>query len=114
MQAIEKTTRKHFTKDQKVRILNELNSGGMTIAGLARKHSIHPVTIHQWKRSMPTKPKTSEDYQEVLSENEALKKENDNLKKALAEVAVDNQIIKAHNDVLKKRQRETKSKRQKK
>lgn len=116
MQTIEKTKRKNFTKDQRLTILNELNSGGMTIAGLARKYSIHPVTIHQWKKSMSTKskPTANEDYQEVLSENEALKKEIDNLKKALADIAVDNQIIKAHNDVLKKRQRETKSKKQKK
>jgi transposase-like protein len=116
MQVIEKTKRKHFTKDQRQLILNELDCGAMTIAGLARKHGIHPVTIHQWKRSMPnkSKPKTREDYQEVLVENEALKKEIDHLKKAIADIAIDNQITKAHNDVLKKRQRETRSKKQKK
>jgi transposase-like protein len=114
MQTIEKTRRKHFTKEKKLLILNELDNGAITVAGLARKHAIHPVTIHLWKRSMSTKPKSNEDYQEILLENVILKEEIENLKKALADIAVDNQITKAHNDVLKKRQRETKSKKPKK
>jgi transposase-like protein len=116
MQAIEKTKRRRFTQEQKNKILNELNFGSMTIVNLARKHGIAPVTLHMWKRNMPnsTKPKRDDDYNQVLSENEKLKIENDNLKKALGEMAVDNQILKTYTDVLKKNQRKEKLKKRKK
>ena len=76
----------------------------MTIAAMARRYEIHPVTLHQLKRKMskPQEPKKDEDFKEVLSENEKLKLDNENLKKALGEMAVDNQILKTYNEVLKK------------
>lgn len=52
MQTIETTKRQYRTKTQKIQLLNELESGGMTISTLARRHGIHPVTIHKWKREM--------------------------------------------------------------
>jgi transposase-like protein len=116
MQAIEIRKRKHFTKTQKLKILNELKSSDMTIAAMARRYEIHPVTLHQWKRSMskPLEPKKDEDLKEVLSENEKLKCDIENLKKALGEMAVDNQILKTYNEVLKKNQRKEKLKKRKK
>jgi transposase-like protein len=116
MQTIEKMKKRRFTQDQKNNILNELTFGSMTIVNLAKKHGIAPVTIHMWKRNMPDSKKTKrdDDYSEVLSENEKLKIENDNLKKALGEMAVDNQILKTYTDVLKKNQRKEKLKKRKK
>lgn len=116
MQTIEIRKRKHFTKSQKLEILNELKTNDMTIAAMARRYEIHPVTLHQWKRSMskPQEPKKDEDLKEVLSENEKLKLDNENLKKALGEMAVDNQILKTYNEVLKKNQRKEKLKKRKK
>ena len=75
MQTIEIRKRKHFTKSQKLEILNELKTNDMTIAAMARRYEIHPVTLHQWKRNMskPQEPKKDEDLKEVLSENEKLK-----------------------------------------
>jgi len=116
MQAIEKTKKKkkkkkkkkRFTQDQKHKILNELSFGSMTILSLARKHGIAPVTLHFWKRTMTDSkiPNQDSEYKEVLTENDKLKIENENLKKALGEKAIDNQILKAHGEVLKKRHRE--------
>lgn len=117
MQTTEKTKRKYFTKEKKRRILDELKSHGMTISVLARKHDIHPVTVHKWKREMaPSKNKNEEnpDINELLEEIERIKLENENLKKAVGEISVSNQILKTANEVLKKSQRSEKFKSPKK
>ena len=78
MQTTEIPKRKYFTKAQKRSILDELNSNGMTISVLARKHDIHPVTVHKWKREMGTKKNDNSeiDISELLEELEKSKKEN--------------------------------------
>jgi hypothetical protein len=50
MKTIETTKQQHGTKTQKLQLLNELKSGGMTISTLAQKHVIHTVYLHIWKR----------------------------------------------------------------
>ena len=106
MQISEIKTRRHRTKSQKIQILNELETGGMTISFLARKHGIHPVTIHKWRRDMSKENiKEQLDMEEILQELEKIKEENANLKKAVGNLAVDNEILKTAVDVLKKNQR---------
>ena len=107
MQTIETPKRKYFTKQQKLKILEELKTGGMTVTSLARQRGIHPITLYSWKRTRTQyKPENQPDYQEILKENEKLKKELENYKKAIGELAVDKQILKVANDVLKKSVRE--------
>lgn len=55
---------------------------------------------------MATKNKDSSevDASEILAELEKMKSENNNLKKALADVSVEKQILKTANDILKKKQ----------
>ena len=107
MQVFENPKRRYYTKSKKIQILNELESGGMTHTELARRHKIHPVTLYQWKRQMvQDKPENQPDYQELLDENDDLKNEIANLKKALGEVAVNNQILQTANDIYKKKQRQ--------
>lgn len=111
MQATGTTTRQYRTKSQKLQILNELNSGGMTISNLARKLGIHPVTIHKWRREMSQETKKeSIDVTEILLELEKSKQENNHLKKAVGNMAIDNEILKAIVEVLKKNQRSEKLK----
>jgi transposase-like protein len=115
MQATVTTTRQYRTKSQKLQILNELNSGGMTISTLARKHGIHPITVHKWKREMSQDTKKDPiDMTEILLELEKSKQENNHLKKAVGNMAIDNEILKAIVEVLKKNQRSEKLKPQKK
>ena len=105
MQATEIPKRKYFTRAQKRSILDELNSNGMTISVLARKHDIHPVTVHKWKREMGTEKKNPDiDISELLAELEKSKEENENLKKALADVAIEKQVLQTANEILKKKQ----------
>ncbi len=115
MQATVSTRRQYRTKSQKLQILNELNSGGMTISTLARKLGIHPVTIHKWKREMSQETKKeSIDVTEILLELEKIKEENNHLKKAVGNMAIDNEILKTYVEVLKKNQRLEKLKQPKK
>lgn len=106
MQTTESTKRQYRTRNQKIQLLNELESGGMTISTLARRHGIHPVTIHKWKRDMSKETKKdSIDVHELLQELEKLKEENSHLKKAVGNMAITNEILQTAVDVLKKNQR---------
>lgn len=115
MQTTETTRRTYRTKSQKIELLNELRSGGMTISTLARKHGIHPITIHKWKRQMSDETKKdSIDVHEILKELEKIKEENTHLKKAVGNMAISNEILQAAVDILKKNQRSEKLKSPKK
>ena len=115
MQTIENSKRKYFSQTQKLRILNELDFGVMSHSELARKYSLHPMTIYKWKRQMGQKQeKNTVEHSEILDEVKELRKENDNLKKALAELALEKQILKTAKDILQRESRKKKLKLQKK
>ena len=102
MPFIETSKRKYYSFSQKKKILNELDSGDITHSELARKHSIHPMTLYKWKRNMGQKENTESHklrHSEMLEEYQNLKKENDMLKKALADMALEKQILKIANDI---------------
>ena len=94
--------RNYFTKNQKLQILKELDAGGITHSDLARKHGIHPVTIHKWKRAMKSEKHDKIDIQAIKQEYLDILEENKMLKKALANMALKNEILQTANDVLKK------------
>ena len=75
--------RKHFTQNRKREILSELNAEGMTVSFLARKHGIHPITIHGWKRTLRQKDESNSSpevvQKELLEENKKLRDENTSL-----------------------------------
>ena len=105
MEELAKVKRRCFTKEQKISILNELNVSSISLSDLARKYQISSVALYRWRRKMnkesiPLFP----DYQHIVSELERTKKENEQLKKALGELAVEKQILHASNEILKKRQ----------
>ena len=115
MQPTENTKRTYRTKSQKIQLLNELESGDMTVSNLARKHGVHPVTIHKWKREMAQdKKKDSIDVHEIIAELEKIKEENNHLKKAVGNMAISNEILQTAVEVLKKNQRSEKLKSPKK
>jgi len=115
MQTTETTRRAYRTKSQKIDLLNELKSGGMSISNLARKHGIHPITIYKWKRQMSDETKKDPiDVHEILKELEKIKEENTHLKKAVGNMAISNEILQAAVDILKKNQRSEKLKSPKK
>ena len=111
-------TRRTFSKPQKQRILREHFDNGLSISVLSRKHQISPVTLYSWKRMLMTDKKAKKEEllpEEIFEELERLRKENDNLKKALAEEVVQKNILyQAVEDGIKKNIARAKSKRLKK
>ena len=104
MQETEYTKRKYYTKAEKMEILNELRLGEITISQLARNHSIHPVTIHNWRRQMGINQKvTSSEVRQILKDSIKHKQENELLKQSLADMAMDKKILEIANDILKKK-----------
>lgn len=105
MQVTNISKRKYFTKEKKLQILKELQDSNLNLSDLARKHNIHPVTVHKWKREMnQEKEQGNIAVEELLLEIEALKEKNRHLKSALADLTIDNEILQTANDVLKKAQ----------
>ena len=99
--------RRYFTKEQKRIILDGLDSKGMTLSLLARKYDLHPVTLYQWRRQMNSEKKDllEESREELLKENQELKKKVENLTKALGESAEEKHILKTAVNILKKKHR---------
>jgi len=103
MSQIEKRSRKHFTKQQKLEILNELKTRATTITQLAREKGIHPVTLHNWKRIMHMSKNSHDiDIRSILKELEDLKEENAKLKEVIGDISLDKLILKTSNDIYKK------------
>lgn len=44
--------RRRFTAEAKVQILREHLENNVSISDLAKKHDIHPVVIHRWKKEL--------------------------------------------------------------
>ena len=106
MQTTEIKRRSHFTQQQRVNLLDELSISNLSITQFAESKGIHPVTIHQWKRKMSSINQNSQpndDLKDSQLEVQELSTQVENLKKALADMAIENQIHKAHNQVLKKK-----------
>ena len=101
-----KARRKYFNKARKMEILRELESSGLSLSDLARKHDIHPVTVHLWKRTLRESMKNPEeiDIAELLKEIERLKLENSALKETVSDLAVGKRILECSNELLKRDQ----------
>ena len=79
---------KHYTTEEKIRILRAVD-GGRSIAEVCREQNISDVTFHRWKKRFGQ-----------LEVNEArrlkeLERENNELKKMLAESLLKNRVLEA-------------------
>jgi transposase-like protein len=101
-----KTRRKHYNTARKMEILRELESSGLSLSDLARKHDIHPVTVHLWKRTLRENMKNPEEINiaELLKENERLKLEVSSLKETVSDLAVSKRILECSNDIYRRDQ----------
>ena len=92
-----------YTLNQKKQILREHLEHGLSISAISRKHQVNAVTLYAWKKMLmgPGKGKASPEEQ---AEIERLKRENEALKKVVADLAVDVSILKEANEILKKKQ----------
>lgn len=106
--------RKRLSKEEKYSIMQEHFDNGVNLSELARKHKLHPITLYAWKRKM--KDSTNQldsEYEALRRENEQLKKEKHRLTRALGEVSLENQAQKDIIEFLKKKEQERQLKKQK-
>ena len=80
---------KHYTSEEKIRILREADRGQKSIQDICREENVSEVTFHRWKKQFG--------HMEV---NEArrlkeLERENSELKKMLAESLLKNRVLEA-------------------
>jgi len=96
---IRRKTYKVYSSEEKIRIVIEGMRGEESIANICRKYGINDSVYYKWSKDFleAGKKRLSGDTERNAnaSEVQELKKENDNLKKALADLYL-------HNDLLKK------------
>jgi len=95
---IKRKTRRKFTTEEKIRIVLEGLRGEESIATICRREGINPNLYYRWSKSFleAGKRRLSGDTQREATTGEVieLRKENEDLKKLLAETYLENRLIK--------------------
>jgi transposase len=95
---IKRRTRRKFSTEEKIRIVLEGLRGEMSISELCRPESIHPNLYYNWSKEFLEAGKKrllGDTVREANSgEVKALRRENEQLKQALAEELLQNRYLK--------------------
>jgi transposase len=95
---IKRQTRRKFTSEEKIRIVLEGMKGEESIATICRREGINPNLYYRWSKSFleAGKKRLSGDTQREATSSEVteLRRENEELKKLLAETYLENRLIK--------------------
>jgi transposase len=95
---IKRNTRRKFTSEEKIRIVLEGLRGEESIATICRREGINPNLYYRWSKSFleAGKKRLSGDTKREATTGEVieLRKENEDLKKLLAETYLENRLIK--------------------
>jgi transposase len=95
---IKQQTRKLFSAEEKIRIVIEGMRGEDTVASICRKYGINDSLYYKWSKDFLEAGKKrlngDTDRSANAAEVEHLRRENDNLKKALADLYLHNELLK--------------------
>ena len=95
---IKRQTRRVYSAEEKIRIVIEDLRGEDSIAAICRKYGINDNLYYNWSKDFleAGKKRLSGDTDRNANTQEvsSLKKENDDLKKALADLYVRNEVLK--------------------
>ena len=95
---IRRATRKRHSAEEKIRIVLEGMRGEESIANICRKYGINDSVYYKWSKDFleAGKKRLSGDTERNANTDEVqhLKRENDNLKKALADLFLHNELLK--------------------
>lgn len=95
---VKRRTRRKFSAEEKIRIVIEGLRGEESIAEICRKESIHANQYYKWSKDFmeAAKKRMMGDTQREANTDEvkALRDENDELKKLVAELSLKNKVLK--------------------
>ncbi len=95
---IKRRTRRAFSAEEKIKIVLEGLRGEDSIASICRKYNVHENLYYKWNKEFMEagKRRLNGDYVREASSDEVtdLRKLNDNLKDAVADLTVENRILK--------------------
>jgi transposase len=95
---IKRRMRKKYSSEEKIRIVLEGLRGEVSIAELCRKEGLHPNIYYKWSKDFleAGKKRLQGDTVREATSTEVvdLRKENDQLKMVLAELALKNRVLK--------------------
>jgi transposase len=95
---IKRRTRKRYNAEEKIRIVLEGLKGEASIAEICRREGINPNVYYKWSKDFleAGKKRLQGDTEREATSGEVvgLKKENDQLKALVAELALKNRVLK--------------------
>jgi transposase len=95
---IKRKTRKKYSSEDKIRVVLEGLKGETGIAEICRREGINPNVYYKWSRDFleAGKKRLHGDTEREATSTEVvdLKKENDQLKQLVAELAIRNRVLK--------------------
>ena len=95
---IRRKTRKHYSSEEKIGIVLEGLRGEDSIAAICRREGINPNLYYRWSKDFleAGKKRLNGDTAREANSGEVsgLKKENDQLKQLVAELALKNRVLK--------------------
>jgi transposase len=95
---IKRRTLRRYSTEEKIRIVLEGLRGEESVSALSRKYAIHESVYYKWSKDFleAGKRRLGGDTSREANSTEVgyLKKENDSLKKALAELYLENNVLK--------------------
>jgi transposase len=95
---IRRKTRKHYTAEEKIRIVLEGLRGEDSISAICRREGINPNLYYKWSKDFleAGKKRLLGDLVREANSQEVgeLKKENEQLKQLVAELALKNRVLK--------------------
>jgi len=88
-----RTNRKFYTPEEKLAIVQEWKQGGVSLEEICRKHGIHALTVHKWKKSLE---RGLAEKGELVPKSQinALQKKVDELERALGRKSLEVDILK--------------------
>jgi len=78
--------KKRFTEEQIVKVLQEAE-GGMPVRDVCRKYNVTEQTFYRWRKQYAGMEVSD------VKQMKALQKENEELKKVVAELTLDNRML---------------------
>ncbi len=85
---------RHWTAEEKIRIVMEAMNTNITLAELCRKHSLNPNVFYQWKQEFIEGGKMALSGSLKNGANKDLQAENEHLKRLIGELTIVNDAFK--------------------